>query len=188
MADEQKTLLRHSVLTSLRALPADYVQAASTRLREQLKPLLQAARHVCLYAPLPHEVNLLPLLQEYPECSYYFPRCLPERRLSFHRVRQPDAELEPGALGILAPRAELPAIPPAQVELIIVPGVAFTLSGKRLGYGGGYYDRFLPLLPPHAQIIALVLPEQLMPDLPVDKHDVRIPSVLTLPGSPRNDE
>lgn len=140
---------------------------------------LHDARHICLYAPLPHEVNLMPLLTEQPGRSYYFPLCLPGRKLSFHRVQDAASELVPGAMGIPAPLPHLPRISPAEAELIIVPGVAFTREGKRLGYGGGYYDRYLPLLSPHARTLAPALPEQVYDDLPTESYDIPIDRVLT---------
>lgn len=81
-------------------------------------------------------------------------------------------------MGILAPLPKLPIIPPQQMDIIIVPGVGFTLSGKRLGYGGGYYDRYLPMCT-RARVLALAFPEQIENTLPTDEHDFPIPSVLT---------
>ena len=173
-----KTALRRAALQRLRSLSTERVQQVSAQLRQLLLPHLHSAQHICLYAPLPHEVNLLPLLQEAPEHAYYFPRCLPGRQLCFHRVQEPATELQPGAHGILAPLPRLADIAPTAVDVIVVPGVAFTRSGKRLGYGGGYYDRYLPRLSPGARIIALAMPEQLEHDLPTDELDVRIPLVL----------
>lgn len=135
---------------------------------------------IALYAPLAHEVNLLPLLAEHPRHRYYFPRCLPGRRLSFHLVRTPEEELLPGALGIPAPAEHLPCIRPQELQLILVPGVAFTPDGRRLGYGGGFYDRYLPQCP-QAKLISLAMPEQIVANLPTEAHDLRIPTLLTLP-------
>lgn len=171
-----KDELRRTALSRLRTLPPEYVQEQSALLRHLLLPRLHCMQRVCLYAPLPHEVNLLPLLTEAPGVEFYFPRCLPGRQLSFHRVLTP-AQLEPGALGIPAPPPELPQLEPQAAQLIIVPGVAFTTGGKRLGYGGGYYDRFLPRCPA-AATLALALPEQLYPDLPTDPHDCTLHCVL----------
>lgn len=174
-----KQQLRRAVLDKLRALPPKQVADGSARLRELLAPYWGSPMNVCLYVPLAHEVNLLPLLTEHPENRYYFPRCLPGRQLSFHLVHDPATELVAGTLGIPAPRPELPSLPPEQAHLIIVPGVAFTLDGKRLGYGGGYYDRYLPLCP-QARSLSLALPEQLLDDLPMDSHDCRLSQVLHL--------
>lgn len=81
-------------------------------------------------------------------------------------------------MGILAPLPELPIIHPQQMDIMIVPGVGFTHSGKRLGYGGGYYDRYLPMCT-RARVLALAFSEQIEDTLPTDEHDFPIPSVLT---------
>ena len=98
--------------------------------------------------------------------------------MSFHLIRDPETELKPAAMGIPAPSAGFPEIPPEKLDLIIVPGVGFTAAGDRLGYGGGYYDRYLPLCS-QAQVLALAFPEQIENTLPTDKHDFTIPRVLT---------
>lgn len=184
MTNKEKERIRREMLLHLRALAPTYVQAASARLRELLLPRLEGLRNICLYAPLPHEVDLLPLLREAPEHRYYFPRCMPGKQLSFHRVQEPGKELIPGAMGILTPRAELPVIEPQEVDLVVVPGLAFEQqsdgSATRLGYGGGYYDRYLPQLPTGAHTVALALPEQLLTELPAETHDVRVQTLIAL--------
>lgn len=182
MADE-KSELRRSIIRRLRlAAAADVTGRRSAALRSLLHPYLAGGQslRIAIYAPLPHEVNLLPLLESYPQHRFAFPRCLPNHRMSFHISQHPQTELQPAAMGIPAPRPDLPEIPPHQLDLIIVPGVAFTLSGDRLGYGGGYYDRYLPLCT-QAQILAAAFAEQIESSLPVGKHDFRIPTMVHEP-------
>ena len=62
---------------------------------------------------------------------------------------------------------------------MVVPGLAFTLDGRRLGYGGGYYDRFLAALPASATTVGLCFREQLVDDLPLDPHDLAVALVIT---------
>ena len=178
---KQKQALRREVLQRLRtAAAADPAQLRSARLRQKLSSLLDTpAKNVGIYAPLPHEVNLLPLLQEFPQHRYAFPLCCAEHRLSFRHVRSLSAELKPGAMGIPAPVAGTPEIAPSEIDILIVPGVAFTLRGERLGYGGGYYDRYIPLCC-QAQILALAFPEQIVEELPTEGHDLCIPGIVTL--------
>ncbi len=139
----------------------------------------QLKRPLCiaLYAALPHEVDLLPLLREHPQHRYAFPRCWRGRRMSFHRVASPAGDLAPGAMGIATPLPHLPLMPPEEIDLIIVPGVAFTTAGERLGYGGGYYDSFIPRCP-RARILALAYAEQMVEALPSEAHDIRLPQII----------
>ena len=167
------------MLQILRTLPHDYICEQSVRLVQLLRPLLQDSHtmRIFLYAPLPHEVDLRALLHLYPQHSFYFPRCLTGHLLSFHLVTDLSKHLLPVSLGILAPLASLPVLTPQLADLIIVPGLAFTTSGSRLGYGGGYYDRLLATCPA-VPSLSLALPEQLLPSLPSEAHDVPVSRVL----------
>ncbi len=185
-AAEQKAALRRSVLRRLKAMDSAQRAADSAALRARLLPLLadmeaQLARplSIALYAPLPHEVDLIPLLQACPQHRYAFPRCHAGRRLSFHLVREPAQELQPGAMGIPTPAATLPCMAPEEVDLLLVPGVAFTEQGERLGYGGGFYDSLIPCCT-QARLLALAFAEQMLPEIPCEAHDVRLPQLLHL--------
>jgi 5-formyltetrahydrofolate cyclo-ligase len=70
-------------------------------------------------------------------------------------------------------------VPPEQVDLFLVPGLAFTARGDRLGMGGGYYDRLLALAAPGAAILGLAFPFQLIDQLPVEPHDVPVHRVIS---------
>jgi len=89
-------------------------------------------------------------------------------------------DLEPGPLQILEPKAScLRLCNPALFDLIILPGVAFDLEGNRLGYGGGFYDRFLPLTKAEAVYVGLSFELQVLPRLEHNPHDVPVHYVLT---------
>lgn len=181
---DAKHAVRQEALIRLKAVAPEQRETHSARLRNLLRPWLSSGKvlSIGLYAPLPHEVNLIPLLKEYPQHRYYFPRCLAGRKLAFHRVTNPEEDLKEGAYGIKAPQRSLPAILPEEIDLLLVPGVAFTKEGKRLGYGGGYYDRFIPLCR-QAQILAPAFPEQILPSLPTEEHDLTVP-VISLRTEP----
>jgi 5-formyltetrahydrofolate cyclo-ligase len=70
-------------------------------------------------------------------------------------------------------------IPPQEVDLAILPGVAFDLRGYRLGYGGGYFDRFLDSLRPDCPKIALAYDFQVVTQLPVEEHDTKVDIIIT---------
>ncbi len=86
-----------------------------------------------------------------------------------------DGPMATSRFGVSEPQG--PALDPAIIEFVVVPGLAFTADGRRLGYGGGFYDRFLPGLRgvPNAGVC---FTEQLLDELPVDAHDVRVDRVV----------
>ena len=88
------------------------------------------------------------------------------------------AVLAPGKSGIPEPDAHAPVPPPESIGAFVVPGVAFTRNGARLGYGGGWYDRMLALSPQAAKIGAC-FPCQLAPELPCERHDWKMDAVAT---------
>jgi 5-formyltetrahydrofolate cyclo-ligase len=100
------------------------------------------------------------------------------RGLVLHAYSGDPATLASGAYGIMEPRPEWPVVEPAQVDLVVVPGVAFDRSGGRLGYGGGYYDRLLPELR-HARLIGLAFECQVVDGLPHDPHDMPVDGLAT---------
>jgi 5-formyltetrahydrofolate cyclo-ligase len=68
---------------------------------------------------------------------------------------------------------------PTLLDVVVVPGLAFTRDGRRLGQGGGHYDRFLPRLRPDCRTVGAAFAEQLLDDLPTEPHDVRLHLVVT---------
>jgi 5-formyltetrahydrofolate cyclo-ligase len=86
-------------------------------------------------------------------------------------------ELEVGAFGITEPQAAV-AIDPAEIDTIVVPGVAFTLSGVRCGRGKGYYDKYLSRNGFRATKIGICYKEQLAEEIPSEPHDILMDCVI----------
>jgi 5-formyltetrahydrofolate cyclo-ligase len=109
------------------------------------------------------------------------PKALPEtREMIPSQILNWDADLAPGAYNIPEPcESALRPCKPEEIDLLIVPGVAFDLKGNRLGYGGGYYDRFFPLLKPGVLLVALVFDLQIQPEVPVEEWDRRVDVIIT---------
>jgi 5-formyltetrahydrofolate cyclo-ligase len=101
------------------------------------------------------------------------------RLLRLHRLTDPRTQLRPGVLGIPEPRPDLPEVPPEVVDWVLAPGLAFDEQGYRLGRGAGHYDRLLPRLRPDAVCWALCLSCQLVPQLPVEPHDMPLDGITT---------
>lgn len=121
------------------------------------------------------------------------PYCV-DHNLDFYYLNPPkvDAEnaeprfldLTPQAYGILEPSEQTRALPerfapPYAFDAMLVPGLAFTPDGERLGRGAGYYDRFLTRLRPNVPLIGLAYDEQILPRVPTDVHDRRVDVVVT---------
>lgn len=88
-------------------------------------------------------------------------------------------ELEPGFYNILTPKKEFKRfIEPKDIDLVITPGVAFRKDGYRVGYGGGYYDRFLSKIP-DTPTIAIAFDIQIVEDLPIDSYDIPVDYIYT---------
>ncbi|MBC9788434.1 5-formyltetrahydrofolate cyclo-ligase [Carnobacterium maltaromaticum] len=89
----------------------------------------------------------------------------------------PETKMERSSFGILEPIKSLPAVPKEQIQLLIVPGVGFNSAGYRIGFGAGYYDRYLADY--QGKTISLALPQQLTNDWTVDSYDIPVQLILT---------
>lgn len=72
-----------------------------------------------------------------------------------------------------------PIVPAAELDMVVVPLVAFDRTGARLGYGGGCYDRYLPMLSPACQIVGIAFDEQRVDGVPTDAHDLPLPNIVS---------
>jgi len=101
------------------------------------------------------------------------------RMLVLHRVADLDADVAPGYRGIPEPALHTPAVEPGEIDCVLVPGVAFDPAGQRLGYGGGYYDRLMPLLKPGVARVAGAFDIQIVAAVPSGVHDLAVDVVVT---------
>ena len=88
-----------------------------------------------------------------------------------------DTHLRQGPMGILEP-AEAKIVSPKEIKAWLVPGLAFTQNGKRLGYGGGWYDRLLTGVPKDTWKIGIAHAFQVVDDLPSESHDILLTGVV----------
>lgn len=106
-----------------------------------------------------------------------YPRIAGPGALTIHVPLASD-DLESGPHGIRQPYLDAPEIDPDNVDIVIVPGIAFDLHGERVGYGGGYYDRLLRRTP-NALRIALSFDEQIVAQIPHEPHDEHVDIIVT---------
>ena len=181
---EQKRRLRAEVLAKRKAQPEK--DAISRRIIERLfsLPVYQSAKTVLLYADVRSEVRTRWVFPEVLETGkdLIVPYCVgPE--LELFRLMDP-AELVPGRFGIPEPEPALRdsadrKVAPEQLELLIVPGLAFDHGCERLGHGFGFYDRLLRNTRPGVLKIGIAFECQIVPQVPTEPHDVPLDAVVT---------
>ncbi|MFP5308684.1 MAG: 5-formyltetrahydrofolate cyclo-ligase [Actinomycetes bacterium] len=182
-----KDALRRTALAARRALDDADRRRASAGAVARLLHLqeVRRARTVALYAALAEEldpVGALPALVE-RGVRTLFPRVRGER---LELVAASDLlTLQLGYRGIREPVG--PAIDPAVVDVVVVPGVAFDVHGGRLGQGGGHYDRLLATLPEGCVAIGVCFACQVVPRVPLEAHDLPVDVVVTEAGVHRRE-
>ncbi|HSA33389.1 MAG TPA: 5-formyltetrahydrofolate cyclo-ligase [bacterium] len=138
----------------------------------------RAAGNIAVYHPYRGEVDLLPLIGT-PDKRFHFPRVVDGTKvLAFHRVGSPE-ELIDGFKGIREPAADAPRCPVTDIDLFLVPGVAFSRHGERVGYGGGYYDATLRERGPRSAAIGVGFDLQVVEPGFAEPWDARLDGLVT---------
>lgn len=154
---------------------AEQVAAASAALCEQLTRFLTPASCVLTYLAFRNEPDLGLLFDLLPDVQWAVPRIERGQRLAIHPYDP--TRLVRHRFGMLEPAADLPQVDPTTLDAVLVPGVSFDRRGGRLGFGGGYYDRFLPTT--SALRVGIAFDQCLADDLPCGEHDQRMDWVAT---------
>lgn len=174
-----KASLRTELRKVLAAITTDMRIAASAEICRQIEALPEwaAARTVAFYAAQPSEPDLAPLL-DVPGKAACFPRVSGDA-LEFHHCDSNDL-LRSGPWKLLEPDPErFPAVRASEIDLLFIPGLAYTRAGARLGRGGGFYDRFLGRTHPSAVKLGVCFHAQLVFSLPLEIHDRAVDQVIT---------
>jgi 5-formyltetrahydrofolate cyclo-ligase len=141
------------------------------------------AKVVMFYVSLKDEVDTLPMIDEALGMGKRV--CVPvilkeDMRLIAGEIKDRVKDLEKQHFGIYQPRADrVREVPLEDIDLVVVPGIAFDRKNVRLGRGHGYYDRFLSGLPDKTKTIGLAFAFQVLEDLPRDPHDIPVSKLIT---------
>ena len=146
-------------------------------------PLFKNASMLLIYAPLENEINLLPLAHVARKrgLSIAFPRCDKETNTMQFYILPEGQKLTPGAYGIPEPPEDAEVCIPDERSLCIVPALSYDLAGNRIGYGKGYYDRYLATFP-GVKIGATYAP-MLLKRVPTEAHDLPVDWIFTERGA-----
>ena len=177
-----KAELRKQVLQEMKAISQEQKQAMDQALTDQFlkHPFYQEAKVIATYLSFPHEFQTQELIEQALKDGkkVLIPKTYPKGRMDF--VAYDPQQLVKTSFGLLEPQGDLAVVDASQIALIHVPGLAFTTEGYRIGYGGGYYDRYLKHFPGHT--LSTVYPCQIQDFIP-EKHDIPVQEVLIDEGN-----
>lgn len=175
-----KRSIREAILSQRRHLSAEVCFARSLKVQQRVlqTPIYQQAETLALYSPVRNEVFTEEIFQSALDHR---------KRIAYPLVRGNEIDfievvrredLQPGTFGVLEPCSGA-TIGVRDLDLLVVPGVAFDLAGHRLGYGKGFYDRALHLIAGQGRLIGLCFEMQIVNELPAQSHDVRMDLIVT---------
>jgi 5-formyltetrahydrofolate cyclo-ligase len=179
---ERKSGLRRDLRARLAELSPEFRRDASARICGLLshQPRWREARAILFFAPLTGEPDIWPLIQQGLSESKVvaLPRFSQgEGTYCAAQVQFSDLELTRGRFGVREPGPGCLEIPLNQLDFVLVPGVAFDLTGRRLGRGRGFYDRLLTAV--RGLTCGVAFDEQIVPAVPVEPHDIHLNCILT---------
>lgn len=181
---ESKAALRETILAR-RDAADEASRRESARIvtrRLAAMPAYRSAKLIAAYASFGSELDTAEFLAMAlaDGRQLLLPRINRARRiLELRAVNNLDADLVTGVWGIREPSERCPVMPLDHIDFMLVPGVAFTAQGARLGYGGGFYDRLLALLDRRVVRVAAAFDLQLVDHLPEASHDQRVDQIMT---------
>ena len=177
-----KAELRKQVLQEMKSLSQEQKQAMDQALTDQFlkHPFYQEAKVIATYLSFPHEFQTQELIEQALRDGkkVLIPKTYPKGRMDF--VVYDPQQLVKTSFGLLEPQRDLEVVDASRIDLIHVPGLAFTTEGYRIGYGGGYYDRYLEHFAGHT--LSTIYPCQIQDFIP-EKHDIPVEEVLIDEGN-----
>lgn len=177
-----KAELRKKILQEMKAIPREQKQAMDQALMDQFlkHPFHQEAKVIATYLSFSHEFQTQELIEQALKDGkkVLIPKTYPKGRMDF--VVYDPQQLVKTSFGLLEPQGNLEVVEPSQIDLIHVPGLVFMTEGYRIGYGGGYYDRYLKQFTGHT--LSTVYPCQIQDFIP-ENHDIPVQEVLIDEGN-----
>ena len=173
-----KKALRRSIAAQKKAMTAEQIESKSAKLTEAFlaTEAYRNANTIYGYLPYNQEVRTVPLLERALQDGkrVAVPKVYGEE-MRFLYIEDMSG-IAPGSFGIPEPIADAPVADDPRA-LVLMPGLAFDPAGNRMGYGGGFYDRFLCDEPNHPTV-ALCYDFQMLPHLQTEEHDIPVDLVL----------
>lgn len=180
MTHKSKNELRSIWQARRKSLSPERRQEAALALIDALEPYIQNATHILSYVSFNDELDTSFLNRELAKSKRLILPKVVETRLELYEVNDIESQLKIGAFSILEPDANLcKPRPAAIIEIALIPAIAFDAANHRLGYGKGFYDRFLDEHKNEMTTIGVGFKEQLSDSLiPVENHDIHLSRIV----------
>ena len=181
----KKKEIRKKILAARDKYTKEEIDEISATIFEKIKRLscFQEAKTIMMYVTFGKELNTIDFMQYCIDAGKLVvtPICIHKTRSMVLAVTKNYPEgFKPTKMGIMEiPREDAVALDPKALDLIITPGLAFTLEGDRIGYGGGYYDRLFRLMNKNTILISPTFDEFIVESLPMGKYDRPVDIVIS---------
>jgi len=183
--DDEKRRLRETILARRKKLTAAQRVIRSADILQRLFELdeVNAARWIQFYVSFGSEVETTGMIAHALSLGkrVAVPKIEPESRsIVLSEIKDPVGDLSPGASGFPEPTAaSYRPVEIGNIDLFVIPGIAFDEGGNRIGRGDGYYDRFLSPVSGKIPILATAFEFQVVETVPIAEHDVRVGWIVT---------
>ena len=190
---EEKSKIRKEVIRRRRLLPASVIKGINESLPDfifsieddELKNKLKNAKRIALYRSINGEVPVDALAEEFIRrgIKCCFPRVTNDKEMIFCDCEGiNDTEFEEGSYGIREPLSSKKAVDPKDIDVVVLPAVAYNEEGTRLGMGGGYYDRFIAFCgDKRPYLLGICYEFQICSNVPSDEHDITADFIAVIP-------
>ena len=180
---QDKAGIRKELLSKRDNIPPDVRMAKNRMVRERMLSLeeFRNAGIIFFFASFRTEVDTTEMIKSALSSGkrVLLPKVDKDsHELLLYEIRD-FGELAPGYMGIPEPTFQGRQMSINDADIVIIPGAGFDVSGNRIGYGGGYYDRLLSGLQKHIPVIAPAYEEQVVDSVPSEPHDIRVQMIVT---------
>jgi len=181
----KKEDIRKKILSLRDSLTEEEMESKSELIQENLfnLPEFKKAKTILFYVSTRNEVKTEQMIKSALKQGKRVVIPLSDmkgRKLILSELKDFDKELETGTFNILEPKKEFfRLVSPEEIDFIIVPGIAFDKDGDRIGYGMGFYDKFLNSLKKRIPTVGLAYEFQVVDDIPADDKDVTVDKIVT---------
>lgn len=177
---QEKKRIRKELTAVAGRLSEEYCRQADEEIIKRLWAAreYETAETIFCYVGTEREINTIPILVDGLERGKRVgvPRCISPGVMEVRQIQRIE-DLEPGCYGIREPGLHCPVLQPGELELAVVPCLSCSGNGVRLGYGGGYYDRYLTAVP--APRFVLCREQLRREDIPKEPHDLVMDLIIT---------